>query len=343
MKRYAPEIEAEMQAFYHRLSEKDRRRYAAIEAHKLGYGGQSYIAGLLGCDRNPIAVGLAELQDAEAMAQSRIRQVGAGRKACLTQLPQLETTFLQVVEDHTAGSPTNAPIKWTNLTQQQIVQRLAERGMTVSPTVVQPLLDKHHDVRRKAQKRESVESVAERDEQFAKIARLKAKYAATPQPVVECRDEKKELIGNFYRPGRLYTQAVVTTLDHDWPSLASAIVLPPGVYDLKRNHGFVILGTSHDTREFACDSLRWWWHDYGQQDYPAATSWLLLCDGGGSHRTNTWLFKAELAKLGQETGVEVRVAHYPPYTSKYNPIEHRLFPHLTRARPRRELDQCRVG
>ena len=112
--------------------------------------------------------------------------------------------------------------------------------------------------------------------------------------------------------------------------MAEAVVLPHGVYDLKRNHGFVTLGTSHDTSEFACDSLRWWWHASGQQDYPRASSWLLLCDGGGSNRSNTWLFKAELAKLVQEIGMEVRVAHYPPYTSKYNPIEHRLFPHLTR-------------
>src|SRR3712207_4256474 len=139
------------------------------------------------------------------------------------------------------------------------------------------------------------------------------------------------MIGNFYRPGTLYTQAVVTTLDHDWPRVAAAVVLPHGVYDLKRNHGFVTLGTSHDTSEFACDSLRWWWHNHGRHDYPQASSWLLLCDGGGSNRSNTYLFKAELAKLVQETGMEIRVAHYPPYTSKYNPIEHRLFPHLTRA------------
>lgn len=139
------------------------------------------------------------------------------------------------------------------------------------------------------------------------------------------------MIGKFSRPGMLYTQAVVKTFDHDWPSSAEAIIFPHGVYDLKRNHGFITLGTSHDTSEFACDSLRWWWNEYGQADYPKAHSWLLLCDGGGSNRSNTYVFKLELSKLVRETGVEVRVAHYPPYTSKYNPIEHRLFPHLTRA------------
>ena len=123
----------------------------------------------------------------------------------------------------------------------------------------------------------------------------------------------------------------MTTFDHDWPSLATGVAIPHGLYDLKRNHGFVTLGTSHDTSEFACDSLRWWWQTYGQHDYPDATSLLLLCDGGGSNRSNTYLFKLDLEQFAQETGLEVRVAHYPPYTSKYNPIEHRLFPHLTRA------------
>jgi hypothetical protein len=139
------------------------------------------------------------------------------------------------------------------------------------------------------------------------------------------------MIGNLYRSGTLYTQEVVQTFDHDWASLAEGVAIPHGLYDLKRNHGFVTLGTSHDTSEFACDSLRWWWQQHGQHDYPGATSLLLLCDGGGSNRANTCLFKAELEKFAQEVGIEVRVAHYPPYTSKYNPIEHRLFPHLTRA------------
>jgi Rhodopirellula transposase DDE domain len=139
------------------------------------------------------------------------------------------------------------------------------------------------------------------------------------------------LIGNLYRPGTLYTQTTVETLDHDFPSLAKGVVIPHGIYDLQRNHGYVNLGTSHDTSEFACDSLRQWWQAYGRLAYPAATSLLILCDGGGSNSARTYLFKADLEKLVQDTGLEMRIAHYPPYTSKYNPIEHRLFPHLTRA------------
>ena len=135
----------------------------------------------------------------------------------------------------------------------------------------------------------------------------------------------------MYRPGTLYTQATVETLDHDFPSLAEGVVIPHGIYDLQRNHGYVNLGTSHDTSEFACDSLRQWWQAYGRLVYPAATSLLILCDGGGSNSARTYLFKAELEQLVQDMGLEIRIAHYPPYTSKYNPIEHRLFPHLTRA------------
>lgn len=139
------------------------------------------------------------------------------------------------------------------------------------------------------------------------------------------------MIGNLSRDGKLYTQETVLTLDHDFPSLADGVVIPYGLYDLKHNHGYVALGTSHDTSEFACDCLRQWWWNYGQGTYRDATSLLLLCDGGGSNRSRTYLFKAELEKVAQEIGIEIRVAHYPPYTSKYNPIEHRLFPHLTRA------------
>ncbi len=129
----------------------------------------------------------------------------------------------------------------------------------------------------------------------------------------------------------MYTQETVLTLDHDFPSLATGIVIPYGMYDVSYNHGYVTLGTSHDTSAFACDSIRHWWWSFGCKTYPTAASILLLCDGGGSNSSRTYLFKVELEKVVQEIGVEIRVAHYPPYTSKYNPIEHRLFPHLTRA------------
>lgn len=139
------------------------------------------------------------------------------------------------------------------------------------------------------------------------------------------------MIGNFYRSGKLYTQERLRVHDHDFRSLAMGMIVPHGLYDLYRNIGYVTLGVSHDTSEFACACIRNWWLDHGRHDYPQATSILILCDCGGSNNARYYLFKQDLQQLADELGVEIRIAHYPPYTSKYNPIEHRLFPHLTHA------------
>ena len=139
------------------------------------------------------------------------------------------------------------------------------------------------------------------------------------------------MIGLLYRAGHLYTQQEIQVFDHDWPSLAEGVAIPHGLYDLNLNIGYVQIGTSHDTGEFACDSIRYWWEHYGAIQYPEANSILLMCDGGGSNSSRHYLFKQDLQALVNELGIEIRIAHYPPYTSKYNPIEHRLFPHLTRA------------
>lgn len=139
------------------------------------------------------------------------------------------------------------------------------------------------------------------------------------------------MIGDLYREGTLYTQGIIEVLDHDFPSLAQGVAIPHGIYDMKSKQGYVNIGTSHDTSEFACDCLRQWWQSVGQQKYSQATSILLLCDGGGSNGARTYIFKSDLEKFAAEIGLQIRVAHYPPYLSKYNPIEHLLFPHLTRA------------
>lgn len=133
------------------------------------------------------------------------------------------------------------------------------------------------------------------------------------------------------RDGHLYTLEEIRTYDHDFTSLAEGIIIPHSLYDCCLNIGYIQLGTSHDTSEFACDSFRHWWYTYGQKLYPDATSILVLCDGGGSNSARYYIFKQDLQKLADEIGVEIRIAHYPPYCSKYNPIEHRLFPHVTRA------------
>ncbi len=224
-----------------------------------------------------------------------------------------------------------AGVLWTNLSLRRLRQALATRGFRVSVKVVTQLLEKHQLGRRKALKKRSLKHHPQQDRQFQIIAHYRQLYEAAGNPILSIDTKKKELIGNFFREGHAYSQKVVETLDHDFPSLASGVAYPHGLYDLQRNHGHLNVGTSHDTSAFACDSLAYWWEHFGRSNYPQATSLLLLCDGGGSNAANRYLFKYGLEKLAERIGLVIRVCHYPPYESKYNPIEHRFFPHVTRA------------
>jgi Rhodopirellula transposase DDE domain len=236
-----------------------------------------------------------------------------------------------VLEDHTAGDPMRGEIKWTNLSRGEIASRMGERGTPVSRDVVSQLLRQHGYRRRKALKKKSMGHHRDRNAQFEKIARLKKKYLKAGLPVISIDTKKKELLGDFYREGRIEAQATIGTNDHDFGSMGSGVVIPHGIYDVGQNRGFLHLNTSHDTSELACDSLAAWWEGHGRADYPGAKKIRVLCDGGGSNGARRYIFKEELQKLADRLGVEIRVAHYPPYCSKYNPIEHRLFPHVTRA------------
>jgi hypothetical protein len=244
----------------------------------------------------------------------------------------LEQNFLEVLRDHTAGDPMRQEIKWTNLTREEISRRLAQRGTPAGKGVVKQLLRKHHYVKRKAQKTKTMgPRHPQRNAQFENIDRLKREHLQAGEPVISMDAKKKELLGNFYREGKLYTREVIGVFDHDFPGAASGVVFPHGLYDVGKNRGHINLGTSHETSEFACESLERWWVTQGRQQYPQAKRLLLLCDGGGSNSARRYVFKEALQGLAQRLGVEIRVAHYPPYCSKYNPIEHRLFPHVTRA------------
>lgn len=139
------------------------------------------------------------------------------------------------------------------------------------------------------------------------------------------------MIGNLFREGKIYTTETVEVFDHDFPSLAEGVAVPHGIYDLERNEAYVNIGTSRDTSEFACDSIRHWWNNYGKLHYPNASSILMLMDGGGSNSSRNYIFKQDLQAVADEIGIEIRIAHFPPHTSKWNPIEHRVFPHITRA------------
>lgn len=142
--------------------------------------------------------------------------------------------------------------------------------------------------------------------------------------------KKKEFLGLF-RNGHLYTKRTIIVPDHDFPSYSGGIIIPHSLWDVKRNKGYISIGTNKDTSEFACNSIKNWWYNYGIKDYPDSKRILLLCDGGGSNSSRSHIFKQDIQQLADETGLEIRIAHYPPYTSKYNPIEHRMFPHVTRA------------
>jgi len=335
MEPYPPEVEEGMHRLYHSLNEKDRRRFAGWEALRYGPRGRSYIARVLGCSRNSVSKGAREVSGLPTgEVEQRIRAKGGGRKKySVTWGAVLDEKFLAVLRDHTAGDPMDETVRWTNLTPGEIVKALrTEHAITVSKFVVYQLLKKHNYRRRKAQKKSSLKpEIKNRDEQFENIARLKADFEAAGNPIVSMDTKKKEYIGNFYRDGQLYTLEELHTYDHDFHSYAEGIIIPHSLYDLGLNVGYIQLGTSHDTGEFACDSFRHWWYTYGRQHYPAATAMLVLCDGGGSNSSRHYLFKQDLQALADELGIEIRVAHYPPYCSKYNPIEHRLFPHVTRA------------
>jgi len=170
-----------------------------------------------------------------------------------------------------------------------------------------------------------------RNEQFEKIEKLREEYNKSENPIISIDVKKKEMIGNFYRDGKVHCIEVIDANDHDFKSFSDGVIIPHGIYDLKRNEGYMTLGNSRDTSEFCCECLKDWWMKYGRINYPNASSILALADGGGSNSSRHYIFKEDLQKLVDEIGVEIRMAHYPPYTSKYNPIEHRLFCHVTRA------------
>lgn len=191
MQQYSEEIEEQMRAFYESLSEKDRRRYAGIEAKKLGHGGISYIARVLRCDRQTVERGMQELVDREALKQKRIREEGGGRKTAIETIQGIEEAFMKVIENNTAGSPTKSNEKWTNLTQEEIVNGLKEKGINVSVTVVKQLLENQDFVKRKAQKSKSIAESEDRDKQFEKIAQLKVEYNNSPNPIISIDTKKK--------------------------------------------------------------------------------------------------------------------------------------------------------
>jgi hypothetical protein len=335
MSPYPRHVEQTMRAFFRSLRENDRRRYAAVEAAKLGHGGIEYISRILGVDPKTIRQGQRDLEDLPEGPTARVREPGGGRKPKIEDDPKIDEDFRKVLVEHTAGSPTEETLIWTNLTKTEIVDLMQDCGSYVSVHIVDQLLDRHGYHERKALRMEPQSRHPDRNTQFETIARLKRESLDSADPILSIDLKSRELLGNFFRTGTLWTRETIRVFDHDFAEFAQGVVLPHGIYDLKQNRGYIHLGTSHDTSEFNCDCLKDWWERFGRASYPGAKSLLLLCDGGGSNPADNdngqaHLFRSDLQRLVNELGMEVRVAHYPPYASKYNPIEHRLFPHLSR-------------
>jgi hypothetical protein len=243
----------------------------------------------------------------------------------------LERNLKSLLEVRTAGDPDEADVLWTDLSPSQMASVLTDLGTPVSPHVVQDWLQDQGLALRKIAKVVAGGESPDRDAQFQRIATLKSEYLAAGNPVFSVDTKAKEHLGQLYRKGRVWTQEAIRAFDHDFPSWATGVIIPHGIYDLARQRGHLNIGLSHDTSLFACDSFRWYWNRIGQQCYREATSILWLCDGGGSNSATQYLFKRDLQQLVNDIGVEIRIAHYPSYCSKYNPIEHRFFPHVGRA------------
>lgn len=221
-------------------------------------------------------------------------------------------------------------VQWTNLTRSEIAAALGQEGFEVSTTTVDRLLDEFDFGLRKPRKVRTMGECADRDAQFKKIATLKARYLKAGLPIVSIDTKKREILGDYVRPGRVLSTAPLRGWDHDFPQHRLGVVIPHGIYDLGRNEGYVHLGTSHDTADFVIDSMFHWWDHHGVRQYRGAPEMLALFDSGGSSGCHTVRFKDNLQRFADLTGLAVRAAHYPTHCSKYNPVEHRLFPHLTR-------------
>lgn len=193
------------------------------------------------------------------------------------------------------------------------------------------LLKRHGYVKRKARKIKAIGNFKRRNEQFKKIDKLKKRYQKADNPVISIDTKKKEKLGDLQREGQVFCRAANVVYDHDYPNLVEGTAVPHGIYDLTYNDAMINIGTSADTSEFACDSIQQWWRQVGKKRYSKANSLLILADCGGSNSYRHHIFKEQIQQLTRKIGIEIRIAHYPPYTSKWNPIEHRVFCHVTRS------------
>ena len=315
------------------LDERMRRLVAAAESAAIGYGGVSLVARATGVSRRAITQGMRELSQQKvpresSPSQPRIRRKGGGRKRTVDKDPALREDLDRLVEPATRGDP-ESPLRWTCKSVRKLAEELRREGHAVSYQTVAELLHEMDYSLQANQKTLEGSQHADRNQQFEYINRKARRYLKRGEPVISVDTKKKELVGDFKNPGREWQPQgqpeQVRVHDFEIRQPDKGKVAPYGVYDLGRNVGWVSVGVDHDTAEFAVESIRRWWRWMGRRSYAKAKRLLITADAGGSNGARVRLWKWELQRLADETGLEISVCHFPPGTSKWNKIEHRLF------------------
>jgi transposase len=312
------------------LDERSRRLLVAAESEAVGWRGISTVAKATGVSRQVIRQGIAELKQSAVLPERRIRRSGGGRKSAVKLDPSLKTDLEELLESTTRGDP-ESPLRWTCRSVRNLEAELKNKGHAVSHQVVADLLHELEYSLQANRKTNEGASHPDRNAQFEYVNNKVKQYLGGKEPVISVDTKKKELIGDFKNTGKELRPKgdpeKVRVHDFLIPELGRAN--PYGIYDIGLNVGWVSVGVDHDTAEFAVESIRRWWRSMGQQAYPKSTSLLITADGGGSNGSRVRLWKLELQKFADESALSIAVCHFPPGTSKWNKIEHRLFSRIT--------------
>lgn len=312
---------------FNTLAENQRRWYAAAKANELGRGGISKVMNITGLSRNTIKKGMDELSSSSDLtSNSPIRNSGGGRKSKTELAPKIAENLENIINGSTAGDPMKN-LKWTCKSTRSIADELKKLGHQVTHETVRTILKDLGYSLQTNRKMLSGKDHPDRDAQFRYINRTVNRFFKKNNPVISVDTKKKELVGNFENKGREWKKKGEATkvLDHDYRSWGEGIAVPYGSYDLKRNEGFVNVGVSSDTSEFAVNSIWEWWRHFGREAYQNSNELLICADGGGSNSSRSRAWKFYLQELSNKIGITITVCHYPPGTSKWNKIEHRMF------------------
>ena len=323
-------LENKIKRMMPKLNEKQLRQYLGSEAEALGRGGIAIIARISGKSRNTIVTGIRENRSEEDTTE-RIRRIGGGRKSIKAKHPDIPTGIEKIVNDTTFGNPEN-PLSYTTKSTRKIQRILNEKEYEIGHDVIADMLkDMGYSLQLNQKMLQVGEEHPDRDEQFRFINSEAKRFLKEDVPVISIDAKKKEKVGNFVNNGKTYRKKKdpIKVLDHDFPIKELGKVTPYGIYDIGRNEGFVNLGISSDTSEFAVESISRWWLTLGKNTYPNTTRLYINCDGGGSNGSRNRLFKFQLQQFANQSGLTVHVSHFPPGTSKWNKIEHRMFCYIT--------------